>query len=187
VLLGWLSGAVILWLVLRLWDPLATWLKKLNLAGQVLAVFVFSLALVTLALIPYFSLMSSGWQLPALWLQNAAQNLPGGEPPDPTSLAGLFSTTGTLFGLGAGFAWLNRLGGFHTDGAGWQRILRYVVGVIGVLAIRYGLKAIFPEGETALGLIFQYIRYAAIGAWVSAGAPMLFFVLKLAEKNTKTG
>lgn len=187
VLLGWLSGAVILWLVLLLWDPVASWLKKLNLGGQVLAIFAFSLALVTLALIPYFGLKSIGWQIPAIWLQNAAQNLPGGEPPDPTSLSGLLSTTGTLFGLGAGFAWLNSRGGFHTDGSGWQRILRYVAGVIGVLVIRYGLKAIFPAGETWLGLVFQYIRYAVIGAWVSAGAPLLFFVLKLAQKTTKTG
>lgn len=183
VLLGWLTGAVILWLVLRLWDPVSAWLKKLSLGRQVLAIFVFTLLLITLALIPSFWLRSSGWQIPAAWLQNAFQNLPDGDVPNPTSLAGLFSTTGTLFGLGAGLAWLNMRGGYNTDGSGWQRFLRYVVGVVGVLVIRYGLKAIFPEGETALGLIFQYTRYAVIGAWVSAGAPLLFFALKLAKKN----
>jgi membrane-associated phospholipid phosphatase len=183
VLLGWLAGSVILWLVLRLWDQAATWLKKLSLGQQILAVFIFSLLLITLALIPSFWLRSDGWQVPAIWLQNASQNLPGGEPPNPTSLSGLFSTTGTLFGLGAGLAWLNRRGGYHTHGSGWQRFLRYVVGVIGVLGIRYGLKAIFPEGETWLGYIFQYIRYGAIGAWVSAGAPLLFFAMRLAQKN----
>ncbi|MFH2039464.1 MAG: phosphatase PAP2 family protein [Chloroflexota bacterium] len=183
VLLGWLVGSVILWLVLRLWDKVAAWLIKLSLGQQVMAIFIFSLLLITLALIPSFWLRSIGWQTPAVWLHNASFNLPGGEPPNPTSLSGLFSTTGTLFGLGAGFAWLTRGGGFQTHGSGWQRILRYVVGVIGVLVIRYGLKAIFPEGETWLGLIFQYIRYAAIGAWVSAGAPLLFFAMKLAKKN----
>jgi len=183
VLLGWFCGAVILWLVLRLWDPTAARLKKLDLARQVLAIFIFTLLLIALALIPYLSLKTSGWQIPADWLQIAFQNLPDGEPPNPTSLAGLLSTTGTLFGLGAGLAWLNMRGGYNTDGSGWLRFLRYIVGVIGVMVIRYGLKAIFPEGETWLGLIFQYIRYAAIGAWVSAGAPLLFFALKLAKKN----
>jgi membrane-associated phospholipid phosphatase len=183
VFLGWLTGAVILWRVLRLWEPVAAWLKQRSLGGQVLAVFVFSLLLISLSLIPYFWLQFSGWQLPATWLQNAAQNNPGGDLPNPTSLAGLFSTTGTLFGLGAGLAWLNTRGGFHTRGLWWQRSLRYVLGVIGVLVIRYGLKAIFPQGETWLALTFQYVRYAAIGAWVSAGAPLLFFVLKLAQKE----
>ena len=183
VFLGWLVGAVILWLVLRLWDPAAAWLKKLNLAKQVLVIFGFTLLLIALALIPYMSLKASGWQVPADWLQNAFQNLPDGEAPNPTSLAGLFSTTGTLFGLGAGLAWLNMRGGYDAHGKSWQRFLRYVVGVVGVMAIRYGLKYIFPAGETWLGFIFQYIRYAAIGAWVSAGAPLLFFALKLAKKK----
>ena len=183
VLMGWLAGSVILWLVLQLWDKTAAWLRMLGMRQQILAIFFFSLLLITLALIPSFWLRSVGWQVPATWLQNASLNFPGGDPPNPTSLSGLFSTTGTLFGLGAGLAWLTKRGGFHANGSGWQRFLRYVVGVIGVLVIRYGLKAIFPEGETWLALTFQYIRYAAIGAWVSAGAPLLFFALRLAQKN----
>jgi membrane-associated phospholipid phosphatase len=183
VLLGWFLGALILLLVLRLWDPTASWLKKLNLAKQVLAILVFTLLIIFLALIPYLLLKNSGWKVPTEWLQFAMQNMPSGEAPNPTSLSGLFSTTGTLFGLGAGFAWLNSTGGFDASGNIWKRILRYIVGVIGVLAIRYGLKYIFPSSETWIGLTFQYIRYAVIGAWVSAGAPMLFFSLKLAKKN----
>lgn len=183
VVLGWLFGALILWVVLRLWEPTTTWLKKKSLSRQILASFVFSLGLILLALIPAMILKTTGWQVPASWLQTAAQTFPGGEPPNPTSLAGLFTTTGTLFGLAAGLAWLNTRGGFNARGSWWQRILRYVVGVIGVLVIRYGLKYIFPEGETWLALSFQYVRYAAIGAWVSAGAPLLFFVLKLASKE----
>lgn len=183
VLLGWFSGAVILWLVLRLWDPIAAWLKKLSLAKQVLIIFIFSQILIMLALIPYFSLKASGWQIPNEWLQTAIQNIPNGKNPNPTSLAGLLTSTGTLFGIGAGYAWLNMKGGYNSDGSGWQRFLRYIVGVTGVIIIRFGLKEIFPGGETWIGLIFQYIRYAVIGAWVSAGAPLLFFAMKLAKKN----
>lgn len=183
VFLGWLLGAIMLWLILRLWAPTATWLKKRSLGGQILAGFAFSTLLILVALIPAFILKISGWQMPGSWLQIAAQINPGGDPPNPTSLAGLFTTTGTLFGLSAGLAWLNTRGGFNSRGNWWKRGLRYVVGVIGLLAFRYGLKAIFPEGETWLALCFQYIRYAVIGAWVSAGAPLLFIILKLAEKE----
>jgi hypothetical protein len=182
VFLGWFLGGLLLWLVLKLWEPAAAWLKKKSLGMQILAAFLFSLLLIVLALIPFFLLQASGWQMPAIWVQNAALADPGGEPLAPLALAGLITTSATLFGLGAGLAWLNTRGGFQTRGNWWQRVLRYVIGVIVLLAIRYGLKAIFPEGETWLGLTFQYVRYAIIGAWVSAGAPLLFFRLKLAEK-----
>jgi membrane-associated phospholipid phosphatase len=186
VFLGWLVGAVLLWVVLRLWEPFKAWFAGRTLAQQIFAIFFSTIGLILLALIPYTLLFSSGWQLPNEWNLYAMHNDPAGVLPNPTSLSGLFSTTGTLFGLGAGLAWLNLRGGFSTKGNTWQRILRYVVGVIGVMAIRYGLKAIFPEGESWLGLIFQYVRYAAIGAWVSAGAPLVFFAAKFATRNVKT-
>lgn len=183
VVVGWLLGGLILWIILRLWESVSGWLKKRSLGGQILIAFVFSLALIFVALIPALILRSTGWELPATWLQVAAQTFPGGEIPNPTSLTGLFTTTGTLFGLAAGLAWLNQRGGYNTRGDWWKRFLRYVVGVIGLLIIRYGLKAIFPAGETWLGYGLQYVRYAVIGAWVSAGAPSLFFGLKLATKE----
>jgi membrane-associated phospholipid phosphatase len=184
VLLGWLLGAAILWLSIRLWEPVASWLTKRTLGQQILAGFAFSLLLILVAVIPYSILNVNGWQIPASWLQMAAQTNPSGDIPNPTSLTGLFTSTGTLFGLAAGLAWLNQRGGFNARGIWWQRILRYILGVIGLLIIRYGLKAIFPVGETWLASCFQYIRYAAIGFWVSAGAPLLFFALKLAKKDS---
>jgi membrane-associated phospholipid phosphatase len=182
VLLGWLVGALFLGLVLRLWEPAAAWLKKLSLGGQILTIFIFSLVLLLPALLATCWLQVSGWQMPAAWLQNAILTNPGGELPDPTSLVGFFSNGGVLFGLGAGLAWLNTRGGFIAQGTWWQRLLRYVVGVAGVLVIRYGLKAIFPAGESWLALSLQYLRYAFIGAWITAGAPLVFFGLKLARK-----
>ena len=178
VLVGWLFGAVILWVTLRIWEPVASWLKKRTLGMQILSGFVFSILLILLALIPYCILSLNGWQVPAAWLQLSVQANLSGDLPNPTSLTGLFTSTGTLFGLAAGLAWLNSRGGFSSRGNWWHRILRYVLGVIGLLIIRYGLKAIFPGGETLLGFCFQYIRYAAIGFWVSAGAPLLFFAIK---------
>jgi len=185
VFLGWLVGALLLWLVLKLWEPVKAWFARRTLAKQISAIFFFTIGLTLLAMIPQYIRRSSGWQVPNEWNLYAFHNDPNEILPNPMLLAGLFSTTGTLFGLGAGLAWLNSGGGFTTQGNTWQRILRYVVGVIGVLAIRYGLKAIFPEGESLLGLAFQFIRYGVIGAWVSAGAPLVFFVMKLASRNPK--
>ena len=183
VFTGWVLGALILWLVLRWWGPVGRWLNKFSLAGQVLLIFAGTLLLMAPSLVMATLLKSSGWSMPTDWLKNIAQAFPGGETPNPISLTGLFSNSGALFGLGAGWIWLKTRGGFSAGGPWWQRLLRFVVGVVGVLIIRYGLKAILPSGEGWIGLSFQYLRYACIGAWVAVGAPMLFFALKLANRD----
>jgi membrane-associated phospholipid phosphatase len=180
VLTGWLLGAIVLWLTLRLWNPVAAWLKRRATPVQILAGLGFSLLLVLPSILAVA--FSAGWQMPADWLANAAAAVPGAEPPNPTSLEGPISNAGTLFGLAVGLALLARSGGFQTRGVWWKQVLRLVVGIAGVMAIRYGLKAVFPEGETLLPLALRYVRYALIGAWVAGAAPWLFIRMKLAEK-----
>lgn len=173
VLFGLLIGGLLLWLVLRFWDPVVAWAKKKNLSQQIITAFLASLALFLLPLIPFVWLKVIHWQPPQEWAAYATQAI---------SLEGASTSAGTFFGLMAGLAWLVHKGGFRIKGLWWQLILRYLLGVAGVLIIRYGLKFIFPEGETALALFFRYLRYTAIGFWVTGGAPWAFIRLKLAEK-----
>jgi hypothetical protein len=101
-------------------------------------------------------------------------------------LSGTFTTAGTLFGLLAGLAWFNHQGGFDASGPLWKRILRYILGMVGVLVFYLGLKVLFglivPDSEAVLPYILRYIRYVLVGAWISAGAPWIFVKLKLAKK-----
>jgi membrane-associated phospholipid phosphatase len=174
LLTGWLIGALLLLLVVRSWNPVAAWAKKLAPGRQVLVAFLASLGLLLLPVIPFAWLKASGWQAPQEWASFATQAV---------TLEGAFTSGGTLFGLLVGAAWLRVLGGFQEKGAWWKLVLRYLLGVAGVLAIRYGLKFIFPEGETLLALSLRYVRYAFIGFWVTGGAPWAFLGLKLAEKR----
>ena len=173
VLLGMLIGGIVLWLVVRFWDPVAAWAKKQNTGRQVLAAFVVSLVVFLLPFIPFVWLKATNWQPPQEWAAYATQAI---------SLHGASTSAGTLFGLLAGLAWLVREGWFQTKGLWWKLVLRYLLGVAGVLIIRYGLKFIFPDGETALAYFFVYLRYALIGFWVTAGAPWAFIHLRLAER-----
>jgi membrane-associated phospholipid phosphatase len=178
VLLGWLIGGLLLWLVLRLWEPVRTWLKKMTLGGQILTAFLTSLAIILIGLIPYLWLKLSGWQPPQAWAGYA-----GGA----VTLSPFLTSAGTFFGLLAGLAWFNRLGGFSTAGPVWKRILRYVLGLVGVLVFYVGLDKLFglivPDSEALLPFILRYIRYALVGGWVSLGAPWAFLRLKLADKS----
>jgi membrane-associated phospholipid phosphatase len=177
VILGWLIGALLLWLVLRFWKPVTAWLKKMSLGQQILASFLSSLLLITFSLIPFLWLKITNWQLPQAWAEYAK---------DALSLSGTFTTAGTLFGLLAGLAWFNHQGGFDASGPLWKRILRYVLGLVGVLVFYLGLKVLFglivPDSEAVLPYILRYIRYVMVGAWISAGAPWIFVKLNLAKK-----
>ncbi|MBN2387669.1 MAG: phosphatase PAP2 family protein [Anaerolineales bacterium] len=184
VLLGWLVGGMVLWLVLRFWDPAAAWLKKRTTGGQILSGFLFSLALFLPTLLAY-ALVQANWQLPQAWLDNVALALPDGPFPTPFSLEGPISNAGTIFGLAVGLAWLTRLGGFEMKAPFWKLFLRYLVGLIGVVILRYGLKAIFPEGGTLVAYLFRYLRYTLIGFWVTGLAPWAFLRLKLAAPVVK--
>jgi membrane-associated phospholipid phosphatase len=173
VLVGFLIGAVLLWLVLRLWKPATAWLNTLSTWQRYLVSFLASLALILLPLIPIIWLQAIGWQPPQEWASFAGQAL---------TYEGVFTYSGSFFGLLAGFVWINSRGGFQTRGNWGQLMLRFLLGVIGVLLIRYGLKFIFPAGETVVAWIFRYLRYLLIGFWVTGGAPWAFLRLKIAKK-----
>ncbi|MCX6036205.1 MAG: phosphatase PAP2 family protein [Chloroflexi bacterium] len=177
VILGWLIGALLMWLVLHFWKPVTAWLKKMSLGQQILASFLGSLVLILFSLIPFLYLVIANWQPPQAWAGYAINTV---------SMSGAFTTAGTLFGLLAGLAWFNRQGGFDANGPIWKRILRYVLGVVGVLVLYLGLKVLFglivPDTEAVFPYILRYIRYVLVGAWISSGAPWFFVKLKLARK-----
>ena len=177
VILGWLIGALLLWLVLCFWKPVAAWLKKMSLGQQIAASFLSSLVLILFSLIPFLWLKITNWQPPQAWAEYAR---------DAISLSVAFTTAGTLFGLLAGMAWFNHQGGFDANGPLWKRILRYVLGLIGVLVFYLGMKVLFglivTDAEAVPPYILRYIRYVLVGAWISAGAPWFFVKLKLAKK-----
>jgi hypothetical protein len=175
VLLGWLLGGLLLWAFIKFWNPIAARVKKLTLANQILLSFAFSLAMIALVALIVF--LSRDFKIPAEWVANATRD--GGEAPNPLSMETVVTTMGTLFGLLAGVAWLAPRGGYQVTGPAWKRALRYFVGVVGVAVFYLGLKIIFPDGEDLVALVFRYIRYALVGAWVSAGAPWVFSKTKL--------
>jgi membrane-associated phospholipid phosphatase len=174
VLLGWLIGILLVWVTMHLWEPVLTWAKKKSLGPQIFLAFLSSLGLLLIPVIPFAWLRLSGWSAPPEWASFATQAV---------TLEGGLTSAGTLFGVLAGAAWLAQQGWFQEKGAWWKLVLRYLLGVAGVLAIRYGLKAIFPEGENLLAYFLRYVRYALIGFWLAGGAPWTFIKLKLAEKH----
>lgn len=177
VVAGWVLGALLLLLYLRLEQPVLRWAKRMNLGGQVLLALLSALGLGGLVLLAATAL--NNWQIPAQWLENSLAAVPE-EPIDPTSLDGAFTTAGTWFGMFAGISWLfHRQGGYHAGGTLTQRVLRCLVGLVGVVFFWYGLGAIFPREADLLSYALRFVRYSLLGLWVSALAPLLFRRLRL--------
>lgn len=85
----------------------------------------------------------------------------------------------TMMGLGAGFVLERHWVGFRTAGSWWKRATRFLLGVVGLFVLRFGLSVAF-SGLTP-PLLFRFIRYGLIGLWGGLGAPWAFVLLGLAE------
>jgi membrane-associated phospholipid phosphatase len=85
---------------------------------------------------------------------------------------------GFIAGFGAGAVVEAATIGFSEGGPRRQRIRRFLLGAILVLAVRYGLKVVLPDT-----VMFTYLRYVAVGLAGGLGAPAVFVRLGLADRR----
>ena len=88
---------------------------------------------------------------------------------------------GVFLGAGVGIVLTGQWVHFDASGPFWQRALRLLPGAIILLALRVGLKSIFPDEGEALYAILRFVRYMVVGLWAGLGAPWLFVKLRLAK------
>lgn len=177
VIAGWLLGGILLWTFLRFWDPVADWISRQGFARQVLYAAMVSLIIVMVGAWQVARL--DGYTLPQEWIDNAQRS---GELPDPISLNSFLTSAGTIFGLAMGAAWTAAGSGYQTSGPLEKRVMRYIVGVIGILILWMGLGQVFPRNPDLISYILRFFRYFLVGLWITAGAPWLFFRFKLADE-----
>ncbi|HRQ22534.1 MAG TPA: phosphatase PAP2 family protein [Anaerolineales bacterium] len=180
VVLGWLIGGLILWAFIRYWDAVAAWLAGKTFRQQVWTAFIVSMIFVAAGWA--VTAPRSDFQVPEMWMDNA--RLAGTELPAPVDLNGVFTSAGSFFGLAAGLAWINSRGGYQADGPVWKRIVRYAVGLVGVLILWMGLGAVFPRGDDLLVYVLRFVRYTLVGWWVTGGAPWVFLHFKLTTSSS---
>ncbi len=175
VLAGWLFGGLLLWAILKWEASTRAWLGRLSLAAQIGLALLISLMYLGLNLGLLGALAAT--PDPAAWAGNAAAAAPpaAGEPAiDPRNPDGVASAAGALFGLGVGLALVARGQLFNAGGPVLKRVLRFAVGLVGVLVFWLGLKYVLPAEPLALGLAFRFLRYALTVLWVIYLAPWVF-------------
>lgn len=98
--------------------------------------------------------------------------------PTPDSAVSL----GALMGAAVGLALARRWVRFSVSGPWWQRVLRFLVGALGLALLYAGLKAVFPLDGEPLYFAMRTLRYALVGLWGTFIAPMLFILIRLARR-----
>jgi hypothetical protein len=86
-----------------------------------------------------------------------------------------------LIGFGIGILMEGSRVRFTVDGPIWQRVGRYLLGMLVTVAIWAGIRLVTPEEPLALSLGLRFVRYTLLTLWISWYAPALFVWLKLTE------
>lgn len=127
------------------------------------------LVLVGLAVWFYGLWQRRGWRLSLPWQLGLGIAV-------PVFLFALHANADTSRALGAGMGvllgyilMLRLVGSFPVRGPLWQQVIKLVIGYAGLLALRFGLKALLPSL-----LVADFLRYAVMGLWAAWLAPWLF-------------
>jgi len=169
---GWIIGGIFLWAFWQIEPRAKAWLSNLGLWGQIGAALLGALAIVLVGAVARAAV--AGVVDPAAWASFAAE---------ARSLDGLVTDAGSLFGVGVGLVMTNRWARFNAGGPIAKRAARFVLGMVCIGIVYFGLSAIFPRQPEALGLSLRFVRYS-LATWVAIfAAPWLLLKLKLADSN----
>ena len=175
VLFGWLIGFTVLWGIAKWESKVRDWLDDKPLSVQIGLGFIDSLLIVLIGFIIRFIL--NGMPDPASYSSYSA---------DARTITHFFTVAGTAFGTISGYALMRQYARFDAKGTWGKRVIRYFFGILGILAIYYGLDvafASFAPDESTLGYILRYIRYGFVTFSTTFLVPWLFIKTKLADRE----
>jgi membrane-associated phospholipid phosphatase len=166
VLVGWLLGALLIWIFARHLRQFRQNLLQMSLKTKLFWAFLTTVLMILLPVL--VKILYSSWQIPADWLARAGEI-------DPLSLKGALTNAGLWFGMTAGFSvLLHKKGILRAKQGDWQKLVRYLLGILGVFVLYAGLGRVFPRDLGILSLFLRFLRYALVGLWVSWWSPVLF-------------
>ncbi|MBI9048652.1 MAG: phosphatase PAP2 family protein [Anaerolineaceae bacterium] len=145
---------------------------------------------VLFVLIANFPILINTFTLPPEWIERSIQAT-NGTAPAPFAIKGMMTLAGVWFSMNIGYALLKETNHpLTTKGTPVQYLLRIVIGLAGAMALRYGIKMLYPAADGILLHFFDFLRYAIMTFWIAYLAPLLFVKLNLYKKSyhlNKTG
>ena len=177
VVIGWLIGGLVVFLFIfvekKYTQRISLWTKGKKIGIAVL----FSLFMLIIPIL--LVTMNQNWQFSPVYLETVNRVFEGNTP-QPFSLDGILTASGAWLGLIVGVVLVSEkvpLGKITSSLN--KRIIRFIIGLIGVMILWAGLRLVFPSGIAFLSEFLRFVRYFLIGIWISGGAPFLFRRLNL--------
>ena len=177
VLVGWALGGLVVFLFIYLEKKYASNLSNWSKTQLISIGLLISIVMVVIpvALVA----LNSNWEFDPNHLQNVNRVFEN-VTPNPFSLDGILTASGAWLGLIVGAVSISGsipLGKITSSTN--RKIVRFIIGLIGVMLLWAGLKIIFPSDVAYLSEFLRFLRYFLIGFWISAGAPLIFKKLNL--------
>ena len=97
----------------------------------------------------------------------------------------IISSVAALTGVGYGLLFFSSSIEGIRPGNWLQRLISFLVGVIGIGILYLGLKLILPSEGQSFYQLSRFFRYLLLGIWISFGAPWLFIRIGLARQVGK--
>jgi membrane-associated phospholipid phosphatase len=97
----------------------------------------------------------------------------------------IISSVAALTGVGYGLLFFSSSIEGIRPGNWLQRLISFLVGVIGIGILYLGLKLILPLEGQSFYQLSRFFRYLLLGIWISFGAPWLFIRMGLARQVEK--
>ena len=173
VISGWILGLIVLFVFIKVEDSFRDWWSKKSFNTQIAFGFLISLALILIGVL--IKLFIQGSPDPQEWASYSQE---------ARSVTIYFTLGGVLFGGIAGAVFMFRYAAFEVNGVWWMKVARFVIGIVGVVIIYFGLDVLFALiaiDESLIGYILRYIRYGLVSFWGIFLAPWLFIKIGLAK------
>ncbi|MCF6241393.1 MAG: phosphatase PAP2 family protein [Bacteroidales bacterium] len=92
--------------------------------------------------------------------------------------AGYFKLAGVSTGAILGFIFVENKTPYKVEHYSTFKLIRYLLGMAGTIAILIGAKKLFPIGD-----FFDFLRYLLVGLWISGIFPFIAVKTKLMKKE----
>ncbi len=171
VLTGWLIGLVLLWLVAKYEKPVVKWWILQSLWMQVSFSALIALAMIGIGLV--WRNIFNAWQPPSFWLANISNNFAEAAI-NPAPISNAFTLAGLWFGMLIGASLIYKAGGHKPPSSPGSKIAAYLIGLVGVVVLWYGLRVVFPRSEDMISYTLRFVRYSLVGIWIVYLAPLVF-------------
>ena len=180
VITGFLLGVIVLLIVLWVDKKYAAKIDGLSIQKKILLSILSTIIFIVFGFLPIWL---NTITLPSAWIENSIQAT-GGIAPNPYDAKSIVTLAGVWFSMNIGYALLKESKHpMHTKGTWQQHILRIVIGLVGVLALRMGIKALYPPVDGTLLYILDFLRYAIMAFWIAYIAPLIFLKFNLYKKS----